>query len=91
MSTIKNEKITLEDVDMLVERLPQEHADNAKRQLRDPVLKAFDSHKSSVIYGDGNETAEEREEILSWKQSILDLDTEAFKNIPEKIKYYPHE
>lgn len=80
--------IKLSDVDNIVERLPQEAADNAKRQLRKPLLAAYDSHKSTVIYEGKTETAEEKEQVLAWKQDALDLKTEAFKDIPEKVKYY---
>ena len=88
MNEVKNKIIKIDDIDMLAERLPKEHADNAKRQLRKPILEAFDSYKTSVQYGDAAETQEEHEKVLQWKQSLLNLETEAFKNIPEKIKYY---
>lgn len=88
MKEVKNKAITIDDIDMLVKRLPKEHADDVKRQLRDPILKAFDSYKSSVHYGDATETPEEHAKVLEWKQALLNLETEAFKNIPEKIKYY---
>ena len=82
--------ITLADINDIVERLPKEAADNAKRQLRKPLLNAYDSHKSTVIYEGKTETLEEKSEVLKWKQSALDLETKAFKeeNIPQKIKYY---
>ena len=80
--------INLSDVDNIVERLPKATADNAKRQLRKPLLTAYDSHKSTVIYEGKTETAEEKEKVLAWKQKALDLKTEAFKDIPEKVKYY---
>ena len=34
------------------------------------------------------ETAKEKEKVLAWKQELLDLQTEAFKSVPEKVKYY---
>ena len=75
-------------MDNIVERLPKETADNAKRQLRKSLLTAYDTHKSTVIYEGQTETAAEKEKVLAWKQSALDLKTEAFKDIPEKVKYY---
>ena len=80
--------INLSDVDNIVERLPQATADNAKRQLRKPLLTAYDAHKSTVIYENKEETAEEKEQVLAWKQKALDLKTEAFKDIPDSVKYY---
>lgn len=42
------------DVEMLDICLTKEQADNGKRQLRKPLLKAFDTHKTSAtseVYG----------------------------------------
>ena len=80
--------INLSDVDNIVERLPKATADNAKRQLRKPLLTAYDSHKSTVIYEGKHETAEDKAQVLAWKQDALDLRTEAFKNIPKQVRYY---
>ena len=85
---IKERLITLADIDNIVNGLPQEIADNAKRQLRKPLLQAYDSHKSTVIYEGKTETAAEKERVLTWKQKALDLETDAFKDIPHKILYY---
>jgi hypothetical protein len=81
-------RINLADVDNIVTRLPKATADNAKRQLRKSLLTAYDSHKSSVIYEGKTETPDEKSKVLAWKQGLLDLQTEAFKSVPEKIKYY---
>lgn len=81
-------RINLADVDNIVTRLPKATADNAKRQLRKPLLAAYDSHKSSVIYEGKTETQDEKSKVLAWKQGLLDLQTEAFKSVPEKVKYY---
>ena len=80
--------IALTDIDGIVERLPKEYADNAKRQLRTPLLSAFDSYKTSIIYEEKYETYEEKQKILSWKQKLLDLETKAFQEIPKKVEYY---
>lgn len=84
----KNYRILgLSDVETLDICLPKESADNGKRQLRKTLLRAFDTHKTAVIY-EGKETQEEKNKVLAWKQGLLDLKTEAFKEVPEKIKYY---
>ena len=80
--------INLSDVDNIVERLPKEAADNAKRQLREPLLAAFDIHKGNISYGAETETVEEKMNVLAWRNDLKDLKTEAFKDIPEKVKYY---
>lgn len=86
----KNERrlIELTDIDYIVESLPKESADNAKRQLRKPLFSAFDMHKGNIAYGAETETAEEKEKVLAWREDLKDLKTEAFKEIPQKVKYY---
>ena len=86
----KNERrlIDLTDIDYIVESLPKESADNAKRQLRKPLFSAFDMHKGNIAYGAEAETAEEKEKVLAWREDLKDLKTEAFKEIPQKVKYY---
>ena len=88
MNKTERRLITLNDIDDIVERLPTEHADNAKRQLRTPLLDAFDVHKGNISYGAESETYEEKIEVLAWREKIKNLETEAFKNIPKQIKYY---
>ena len=82
--------ITLSDVKRMDEYLPKELANQGKRQLREHLLSAYDSHKTTVLYEGKKETATEKEKVLSWKQSLLDLKTEAFKeeNIPQSVKYF---
>ena len=82
--------ISLSDVDIIEKRLPLDRQKDAKRQLRTPLLTAYDSHKTTVLYENKKETATEKEKVLSWKQSLLDLKTEAFKeeNIPQSVKYF---
>ena len=86
----KNERrlIELTDIDYIVESLPKESADNAKRQLRKPLFSAFDIHKGNIEYGAETETAEEKARVLAWRKDLKDLKTEAFKEIPPNIKYY---
>jgi hypothetical protein len=80
--------ITLADVGEIVARMPKTAADNAKRQLRKPLLTAYDTHKTNVVYDGKIESAKEHEEMIVWKQRILDLETQAFNNIPNILKYY---
>lgn len=78
------------DIDKIEARLSERAAKEAKRQLRKPLLTAYDTHKTNVLYEGQAETAEERAKVLSWKQSALDLNADAFRDekIPEKVKYY---
>lgn len=80
--------LQLSDVETLDICLPKEDADNCKRQLRKPLLKAFDTHKTAVIYEGKAETQDERNSVLAWKQELLDLQTEAFKEVPKSVEYY---
>ena len=43
--------ITLDDIDKIVERLPKNVADDAKRQLRKPLLSALDVYDKNVTKG----------------------------------------
>lgn len=58
------------------------------RAMREPLLIAFDKYKSNVNYGVEFETAEQRDEIVLWYNSILNLEGTAFEIIPERIRYY---
>lgn len=56
------------------------------RAKREPLLQAFDIYKSNVSYGivaDIN-----RVEIITWYNSILDLDEETINNPPQEIRRY---
>ena len=76
-------KITIYDLDNL-----GPHKENGIRQLRTPLLEAFDIYKSNVSYGVETETEEERVEIITWYQQLLNLDIEAIKNVPAKVQHY---
>lgn len=65
----------------------------AFKNYRLQVFKAYDIYKTNVIYGLEKETAEERQELLSWYNAMKDypsrIETEKeFPQIPEKISYY---
>ncbi len=80
--------IRLADVEDIVERLPKETADNAKRQLRKPLLNALDIYDKNVSKGRVTESAEQRQAVDGWYKDICDLKEEAFKNIPSVVKKY---
>lgn len=61
---------------------------NELRARRVPLLKAFDVYKSNVAYGAEFESEEQREEILKWYKSLLELEENSFVTIPDVIKYY---
>ena len=87
--TKKRERIlTLSDIDRIVECIPKESADDAKRQLREPILKAFDIYKSNVYYGIIKETEAEHTKVMEWYNKLCDLDIQAVENIPVLIKKY---
>lgn len=81
--------IKLTDVDELVECLPQETADNAKRQLREKILfPKVDVYDSKVNKGRETESSEQKAEVDAWHKDLRDLKTEAFKNMPACVKKY---
>ncbi len=57
----------------------------ALRQLRKPLLEAFDIYKVNIIYGISTESEEDRTAILDWYQRLLDLDKTAITNVPKTI------
>lgn len=60
----------------------------AKRQIRKPILDAWDIYKGNVNYGAVIETPEEHAEVVSWYRDLCDLKDEAFTDsaIPVKVK-----
>ena len=64
------------------------HEADGIRQLRKPLLEAFDVYKSNIVYGIETETEEERLVIIEWYQKLLDKDKTAINNIPAKILRY---
>ena len=62
--------------------------DTAIRQLRKPLLEAFDIYKSNVAYGVETETTQDRIEITDWYQDLLDKKESALTNVPLKIQRY---
>ena len=64
------------------------HEVDGIRQLRKPLLKAFDVYKTNVVYGIEKETDVERAEIIAWYNKLLDKDKTALEIIPQKIQRY---
>lgn len=85
MKILERKQITtndLDDVSGTAADLP------IKRNLRQPLLNAFDIYKSNVYYGVIVESAAEHTAILEWYKSLLDLDRAALENPPAAIKKY---
>jgi hypothetical protein len=61
---------------------------DAKRQLREPLLKAFDVYKTNVYYGVEKESEHEKAEIIEWYEALCNLQEDALKNVPSKISRY---
>lgn len=59
-----------------------------KRQLRKPLLSAFDVYKTNVLYGIIEEEQEVNAKIKQWYKSLLNLEDEAFFQVPEEVENY---
>ncbi len=57
-----------------------------KRHLREPLLNAFDIHKSNIAYGVTTESKEAHDACLAWYRRLLDLDEDAIISPPECIR-----
>lgn len=64
--------------------LSEEDKKNTLRKKRRVILNAFDKWEKAVLRG----REVDSEEIMNWYESILDLDEEAIKSIPNEISYY---
>lgn len=81
--------IRLTDVDNLVSRLPKAAADNAKRQLREKILfPKVDVYDNKVNKGRETESAEQKAQVDEWHKKLLDLDVQAFKDVPPCVAKY---
>ena len=60
----------------------------AKRQLRAPLLAAFDIYRSHVSYQTVEESDERHDVIMAWYRDLLDLKQSALDNVPDEIKRY---
>lgn len=77
-------KFTLNDL----YKVGTKYKNTAIRQLRKPLLEAFDIYKSNIAYGVETETMEERIVITQWYQELLDKKETALMNVPLKIQRY---
>lgn len=80
-----------DDLTFNVDKYNKRKQEKSKEELRFkrvPLLKAFDVYKSNVNYGIVFESEEERQEIIEWYKSLLELEESSFETIPERIKYY---
>ncbi len=59
-----------------------------KRQLRKPLLSAFDVYKTNVLYGVIEEEQEVNAKIKQWYKSLLNLEDEAFFQVPVEMENY---
>lgn len=58
------------------------------RQKRKKLLPAWDKLIGNANFGVKTISEERKAELIAWHQSVLDLDKEAFENIPEEVAYY---
>ena len=75
-------------VDDLANLRPTSAASMAKRYLRTPLLAAFDIYKSNVAYGVEKEDQAQHTRILEWYRSLLELEEDAFTQVPPEITKY---
>lgn len=61
---------------------------DALRQLRAPLLDAFDIYKSNVYYGVIEESEQQHEEILAWYRDLCDLKESAIATPPHGVQKY---
>lgn len=85
MKILSKHKINNSDIDDLINT---QEVNSIIRQLRKPLLEAFDIYKTNIAYGIEAETDEEKEHILTWYNNLLDKNVEALRNIPNKILRY---
>lgn len=77
-------KITAQDLN----KIGSNYKSVAIRQLRKPLLEAFDVYKSNVAYGVEQETSAEHILIMLWYQDLLDKKENALIDVPLKIQRY---
>lgn len=85
MKILSKHKINNSDIDDLINT---QEINSIIRQLRKPLLEAFDIYKTNIAYGIEVETDEEKEHILAWYNNLLDKNVDALRNIPNKILRY---
>lgn len=81
-------KVDTDNNFILDEELVKERNLNVLRAKREPLLKAFDIYKSNLLIGAISLPESEKQEVITWYNSILDLDSDAISNPPEIISKY---
>ncbi len=81
MRIIKRKPIDSNSIELLKGTSAEQ---DALRQLRKPLLAAFDIWEKAVTRG----REVDDPEIMEWFSEIKSLNPEAIKNIPERIRYY---
>lgn len=61
---------------------------DAIRELRAPLLDAFDIYKTNCIYGIVEESAEQRAKVIEWYNRLLNLDASALTEVPVSVQKY---
>jgi hypothetical protein len=85
MKVIKRRRIGVDDLRLIAGSAVEQ---DAVRELRAPLLEAFDIYKTNVIYGIESETVTEKESIRAWYNALLNLDASALLSVPDKIAKY---
>lgn len=70
------------------EELVAERELNNLRAKREPLLKAFDIYKTNLIVGAISLHEDEKQEVVTWYNKVLDLDVDAINNPPKSISRY---
>lgn len=81
-------KVDTDNNFILDKELVKERDLNVLRAKREPLLKAFDIYKSNLLVGAISLPENEKQEVITWYNSILDLDADAINNPPEIISKY---
>lgn len=85
---VRKRIISIDDLDDINARLPQEQAKDVKRQLRKPLLNALDVYDKNVSKGRIVESEDQKQAVDCWYKDICDLKDEGFKNIPVCVGKY---
>lgn len=70
------------------EELVREYELDKLRAKREPLLKAFDIYKSNLIVGAISLPEEQKQEVITWYNEVLDLSEDAINNPPTVISKY---
>lgn len=85
MKIVKRRRMNVEDLNRVLGSAIEQ---DTVRELRAPLLEAFDIYKTNVLYGIESETLTEKESIREWYIALLNLDASALLSVPDKIAKY---